>query len=127
MTHKSILKVSSNPDIISTPFFTFERELFAPFPKTIYTRTEGSVNNDYCTAPVGACTPTSEDYSTGICIIGFEYALPFQFLEAGSGCSNYTSEGDDFDLLLTRQKELEVIAQEQTDEFMEEYFPKLWM
>ena len=56
-----------------------------------------------------------------------ETLLPFQFLEKGTGCSNYTSSHEDFETLLIRQDEVENAVEEQTAEFDDEYFPKEWM
>mmetsp|Transcript_10121 Transcript_10121/g.14728 ORF Transcript_10121/g.14728 Transcript_10121/m.14728 type:complete len:1032 (-) Transcript_10121:116-3211(-) len=102
-------------------------ELYAPFPSQVYTQTSFSVADDYCAAPVGVCTPTNDDATKGLCIIGMETLLPFQFLEKGTGCSNYTSSHEDFETLLIRQDEVENAVEEQTAEFVDEYFPKEWM
>ncbi len=60
------------------------------------------------------------------CIIGMESLLPYQFLEAGTGCSNYTKSGD-FGLLLTEMKDRENKTARELDRWLDKYYPKKWM
>ena len=79
-------------------------DLYIPYPSEILTAFEGSTANDFCVAPITACTPTGENsdgQSQGNCLIGNQHAFPFQFF--GEACANYTV--NDFDILHVQRME----------------------
>lgn len=92
-----------------------------------YYLTSDQDNDNWCAASASVCTGDKEDADSYSCIIGLRQVAPFQFSEAGSGCSELAQNDENFDKLLTQVRIVNnatVAFQQSAADLKEQLFPK---